>query len=373
MELKKIRLPFKIKKAILALGSQTKNTVCFAHGNFAYLGPLHPDLGAAVDFFSFEKTVKYFLKKRPKIIAYDLHPEYQSTKYALNLKPNTYHLIPIQHHHAHIASCMLENGLRNQRVIGVAFDGTGLGDDHRLWGAEFLLCDYKDFKRAGHLKEIPLLGQERAISEPLRIVFAWLYSIYKDKFFNLDLDWLKKMDKKKQQVLKNMYLSGFNSPLASSMGRLFDTVGCLVLGKSKVSQEAVLAVELEKVASHYPLSAVSYKFRMIKEKDNYILDPALMFKEVIRDLERKENKEKIAYRFHLTVAQMLKEMCLVLRKEKKTNQVVLSGGVFQNKLLLRLALDLLYQQGFRVFTHKKLSCSDSGISLGEVAVAKFRS
>lgn len=372
MEFKKIKLPFKIKKTVLALGSQTKNMVCFSQGNFAYLGPLHPDLSALGDFFSFEKTVKYFLKKRPKIIAYDLHPEYQSTKYALGLNAKRYTLCAIQHHHAHIASCMLENGLRNQGVIGVAFDGTGLGDGHRLWGAEFLFCDYKDFKRAGHLKEIPLLGGERAISEPIRVVFAWLYSIYKDKFFDLGLDLVKKMDKKTQQVLKNMYLSGFNSPLASSMGRLFDAVGSVVLGKSQVTQEAELAMELEKIAVRSPLSVISYKFRIIKEKDNYILDPTLTFKEVIVDLKRKEAKEKIAYRFHLTVAEMIKRMCLVLRKEKKINKVVLSGGVFQNKLLLRLALDLLYQEGFRVFMHKKLSCNDSGISLGQVAVANFR-
>lgn len=371
MKFKKIKLPFQIKKSILALGSQTKNTVCFAQGNFAYLSPLHPDLSAPGDFFSFEKTVKYFLKKGPRIIAYDLHPEYQSTKYALNLKPNTYHLIPIQHHHAHIASCMLENGLTNQRVIGAAFDGTGLGDNNSLWGAEFLVCDYKDFKRAAHLKEIPLLGQEMAILEPVRIVFAWLYSIYKDKFLNLDLDLVKKMDKKKWRVLKNMYLSGFNSPLASSMGRLFDTVGSLVLGKSKVTWEAELAMELEKIAKDYKRQATSYKFKIIRDKESYILDPLLMFKEIIGDLKAKEPKEKIAYRFHLTVAEMIRKMCSALRKENKINKVVLSGGVFQNNLLLRLTLDLLYQEVFQVFTHKKLSCNDSSISLGQVVVAHF--
>jgi hydrogenase maturation protein HypF len=353
----------------LALGSQTKNTVCFAQGNFAYLSPLHPDLSTPKGFSNFERIVKYFLKKRPKIIAYDLHLEYQSTKYALNLKPDTYHLIPIQHHHAHIASCMLENGLTNQRVIGAVFDGTGLGDNNRLWGAEFLRCDYKDFKRAAHLKEIPLLGSERAILEPVRIVFAWLYSIYKDKFFNLDLDLVKKMDKKKWRVLKNMYLSGFNSPLASSMGRLFDAVGSLVLGKSKVTWEAELAIELEKIAKDYKRQATSYKFKIIKDKDGYILDPLLMFKEIMGDLKDKEPQEKIAYRFHLTVAEMIRKMCSALRKENKINKVVLSGGVFQNNLLLRLTLDLLYKEVFRVFTHKKISCNDFGISLGQVAVA----
>ena len=173
MKLKKIKLPFKIKKPILALGPQTKNTVCFGEGNFAYLSPVYLDLSIPKDFSNFERTAKCFLKKRPKIIAYDLHPEYQSTKYALNLKPNTYHLIPIQHHHAHIASCMVENNLNNEKVIGVAFDGTGFGSNNNLWGAEFLIGNYRGFKRAAHLKEIPLLGGERAILEPARIAAVW--------------------------------------------------------------------------------------------------------------------------------------------------------------------------------------------------------
>ncbi|OGX19734.1 MAG: hypothetical protein A3K54_03495 [Omnitrophica WOR_2 bacterium RBG_13_44_8] len=364
MKFQKIKLPFKIKRPVLALGPQTKNRVCFARGNFAYLGPLHPDLTHPRDFFAFERSVKYFLKKKPGIIAYDLHPEYQSTKYALNLKPNAYQFIPIQHHHAHIASCMLENGLTRQKVIGVAFDGTGLGNDHRLWGAEFLVCDYKDFKRTAHLKEIPLLGAERAILEPIRIVFAW--------FFNLGPDLLKKIGLKEQRVLRQMYLSGFNSPLASSMGRLFDAAGSLVLARSKVTREGELALALERIAASYKGEALSYQFKITKDKEGYILDPLLVLKGIIQDLKAGEPKGKIAYRFHLTVARMIQKMCLILGKENKINKVVLSGGVFQNNLLLRLTLDLLYKEVFRVFTHEKVSPNDSGISLGQVAVANFK-
>jgi hydrogenase maturation protein HypF len=268
---------------------------------------------------------------------------------------------------------MAENGLKNQEVIGVAFDGTGLGGDNHLWGAEFFICNYKDFERKAHLREIPLLGQERAILEPLRLVMVWLYLLYRDKFFNLKLDLLKKMDKNKWQVLKNMYLSGFNSPLASSMGRLFDAVGSLVLGKDKVIQEAELAIQLERLAKSYKLQSASYKFKIIKDGNNYILDPLPMFKEIITDLKSRELKEKIAYRFDLTVAQMIKGVCLILRKENKINKVVLSGGVFQNNLLLGLTLDLLYKEIFHVFIHKDLSCNDSGISLGQVAIASFGS
>jgi hydrogenase maturation protein HypF len=372
MGLKKIRLSLKVKRPILAMGSHTKNTLCFVKDNFAYITSLHQDLSDPEDFLKFKKDVKHFLKKRPQIIAYDLHPEYQSTKYALSL-PTTYYLLPTQHHHAHIASCMLENGLKNQKVIGVAFDGTGLGPDNRLWGAEFLLCDYKGFKRRAHLREIPLLGGERAILEPWRLAAVWLYLAYKERFLDLGIDFVKGINKKKWQVLKKMYLSGFNSPLASSAGRLFDAVASLVLEKYKADFEADLAIELEKLATGYRLQATGYPFKIVKDREKYILDPLPIFKQIVLDLKARVPEEEIAYRFHLTVAQMIKRVCLILRKETRINKIILSGGVFKNNLLLRLSLDLLYQDGFSVFTHKQLSCSDCGISLGQAVIAKFRS
>jgi hydrogenase maturation protein HypF len=375
----KIQLPFKVKRPVLALGAHTKNTVCFIKDNFALLSAEHLDLNCPEDLLGFEKDVKYFLKKNPKIIAYDLHPEYQSTKYAisLNAKPASpagrrYTLHATQHHHAHIASCMAENGLKNQRVIGVSFDGTGLGQDNRIWGAEFLVCDYANFKRAAHLKEIPLLGGQQAIIEPARLTVAWLYLLYKDKFLDLDIDFVKKMEIKRWIVYKRLLLSGFNSPLASSMGRLFDAAGCLILAKHKVNFEAQLAIELERLATSYKLQATSYRFSLTRNKDKYILGPTPIFKQIILDLRFDTPKEKIAYRFHLSIAQMINKVCLILGKENRINTVVLSGGVFQNKLLLNLSLDLLYKYNFKVFTHKALSCNDSNISLGQAVIANYR-
>ena len=228
MKITEIKLPFKLKNAVLALGSQTKNTVCFAKGDKAWVSLTHKDLSAPKDLSDFEKDAEHFLKENPKIIAYDLHPEYQSTRFALSLSSKC-RLMPVQHHHAHIATCMAENGLKNQQVIGVAFDGTGLGVDNAVWGAEFLLCDYNKFSRAAHLKEIPLVGGERAILEPIRLACAWLD-------FDQSID--------KRQIFKKIFLSGINSPLASSMGRLFDAAASLVLGKRKASFEAELAIEL---------------------------------------------------------------------------------------------------------------------------------
>lgn len=370
MEVKTIRLPFRIKRAVLALGSQTKNAICFAKDNYAYLSRIHPDLNRRSDFFDFDKTVRYFLKKNPRIIAYDLHPEYQSTKYALSLHTK-YYLLPTQHHHAHIASCMAENNLNNKKIIGVAFDGTGLGDDHTFWGAEFFLCDYSRYQRIAHLKYIPLIGGEKAIRQPWRVAIVWLYLLYKQRLFDLKADFIKKIDKNKWSVLKKMYDADFNCPLASSMGRLFDGVASLVLNKPKVNFEAEAAIELEKLASSYKAEGASYRFKIIKEKNMLILDPGFVFKEVISDLKAKQSKERIAFRFHYTVAEMIKKVCLVLRNKTRINEVVLSGGVFQNKVLLKLSSDLLYEECFRVFSHKKLSSSDSSIALGEVVIANF--
>lgn len=358
MEFRKIILPFSFNKPVLALGSQVKNTVCLVKGSHAYISQTHQDLNNPKDFSAFEKDVKYLLRQRPKIIAYDLHPGYQSSRYIEHLPPNTCRLTPTQHHHAHIASCMADNGLKNQKVIGVAFDGTGLGEDNSLWGAEFMICDYKDFSRKIHLKEIPLIGGEAAIREPWRLLEAWC------SFKRAPAG----------RLLKKIYLSGVNSPLASSIGRLFDAAASLILSKPKADFEAELAIELEKTAQEFiSLSAHCYKFKITKNHGEHIIDPAAIFRQIDSALRKKTPRSKIAYQFHLTVAQMIRMSCLILRKETKINKVCFSGGVFQNTLLLKLSLDLLYKEGFMVFMHKQLPANDSGISLGEAMIANFRS
>ncbi len=372
MELKRIRLPFKSNKSVLALGSQTKNTTCFLKNQDAFIGPVHQNLANPDDLVKFEKGVKYFLKNKPQVIAYDLHPEYQSTKYIEKLSDFSFKFQAIQHHHAHIASCMAENNLKNQKVIGVAFDGTGLGNGNQIWGAEFLVCDYKNFKRKAHLREIPLVGQEAAILEPWRLTATWLYRLYRDKFLGLNIGFAEKINKNKWQVLKKMYLVNFNSPLASSMGRLFDAVASLVLEKYRANFEAELAIALEKLAAGHRPQGTNYRFELKKAKGIYIIDPALMFKDIISDIKKQITKEEIAYRFHLTVAKMIAKVSVRLRKETGIKKVVLSGGVFQNKLLLKLTLDLLYKHKFSVFIHKNLPPNDANISLGQAAIASFR-
>lgn len=371
MHVEKIKLPFKVNEPILALGGQAKNRLCFAKDNFAYLSQMHADLSNLNDFLDFEKDAKYFLKQKPGIIACDMHPEYQSTKYALNLTPNTYHLQPTQHHHAHIAACMVENGMRNQKVIGVAFDGTGFGLNNELWGGEFFICDYKNFTRKAHLKEIPLVGGEGAVLEPARLTAMWLYLIYGEKFLRFEIDFVNKLDKKRWGVLKKIYQSGVNSPMASSMGRLFDAAASLILAKYRINQEAELAMELEGLASQCRVQGAGCRVQIVKKGDGFILDPRPVFKSMVKDLENNVAKEKIAYYFHSAIAKMIVEVGVILRKESRINAVVLSGGVFQNKLLLSLAQELLAKEKFKVITHKGLSASDSSLALGQAAVANF--
>jgi hydrogenase maturation protein HypF len=380
MRLIKIPLPFKVKTPVLALGSHTKNTVCLIRGDSAYVSPVHQDLSTPKDFSDFVKHTKYFLKNKPRIITCDLHPEYQSTKYAHELAAvrcpclaGRQALSAVQHHHAHIAACMAEVGLKNRQVIGVAFDGTGLGSDGRIWGAEFLICDYKEFQRRAHLKEIPLLGGEQAVLEPWRLILAWLYQMYNDRALRFKIGPLRPIGSRQRKVLRKMYLSGFNAPLASSMGRLFDAVASLVLSQGKAHFEAELAIALEKAAQAHKSSRPSaYKFRITKVKDSYIIDPRPMFRQIIAALKTQSQKEEIAFRFHCTVAQMVSSTCSILRKESRINRIVLSGGVFQNKLLLKETLDLLYKDKFEVFIHTKLPCNDACVSLGQALVAYCR-
>lgn len=372
IRLQKIILPFKIRQSVLALGSQTKNTLCFAHDGSAFLSTIHADLLNPADLQAFKRTAAHFLKNHPKVIAYDLHPEYVSSRFVSQLKTAGCRLQAIQHHHAHIASCMADNNLANQKVIGVAFDGTGYGSDGTLWGAEFLVCDYTKFDRKAHLKYLPLLGAEKAIQQPWRLAAAWLYAIYQEKFLRLGIDFTKDISKKKWEMLERMYVLGFNSPLASSMGRLFDAVATLVLGKYEVQREGELAVELEKIAVRHRLPVSAYRFRIRQQEDAYIVDPSPMFTQIITDIKHDEPKAAIAKRFHITVAQMIHRVCTMVRKECGIDRVVLSGGVFQNKLLLGQSLDLLYREHFTVFVHRKLSCNDSGISLGQAVIASLK-
>ncbi len=363
-------LPFRVKLPVLAMGSQRKNTVCFARGDRVRMSPVYQDLSCADDFFGFEKTVAHFLKQRPGLIAHDLHPEYTATKYALSL-PQGHTRVAVQHHHAHIAACMAENGLKDQKVIGVAFDGTGWGSDATLWGGEFLICNYARSRRVAHLKAVPLLGYESALRQPWKLAGLWLYLAYADKFLDLGIEFTRKINRRKWELLKKMYLSSPDIPLTSSMGRLFDALASIVSGRYKTDREAQLAVALETIARRNVRRAAAYPFILKDTPYDLVLDPLPMIKNVVADVKAGIAKERIAWRIHFSVAHMIRAACRAVRARYGLKKAVLAGGVFQNRLLLELTLPLLDADGFEVFTHQKLASNDSSLSLGQIAVAGF--
>ncbi len=368
----RIDLAFKAREPILAFGSQTKNTVCFIEKDKAFVSSVKADLDNPQDRLSFEEEAKKLIKKHPKILAYDLHPGYYSSEYAVAFSARKYVLSPIQHHHAHIASCMAENFFTNQRVIGVAFDGTGLGVDGKIWGGEFLVGDYSGFSRRAHVREVLLLGGESAVLEPARLVFYWLRIMKQGGISYI----MRKIGYRKVKYLEELYQKHIYSYPASSMGRLFDAVAALIMRCSFSRFEGELPMRLESLALAYQAGLKEdkrprYKLNIIKGRC-YIIDPVSLFKALLIDIKKGVPHEEMAYYFHQAVALLIKNMSIILREETGIRKVVLSGGVFQNRLLFSMAEALLRGNGFSVYSHNKLSASDSSLSLGQAAVANFR-
>lgn len=369
-DFKIIKLPIKAKNDLLACGADLKNTFALVNKDKMYVSSINGDLENLDNFLGYERNIGAAIKGlniRPRLIYCDMHPEYFSSKFAFSFAQK--YKLPvefIQHHHAHLASCMFENG-ETGKGIGVAFDGTGYGADGNLWGAEFLKFDYKNFKRLAQLKYVPLAGKDKSILEPWRLAATWLYSIYKDKLWDLKIDFIKRINRKKWFVIKQMLGKDINSPLSSSIGRLFDAVSALIGIKNVVEYEAQAAIELEQEARQfYPQNLPSYKFK-IEKKDNLIINPEAIFPQIIADLKNKEEVGKIALKFHYTVAQIVKEVCLLIRKKERLNKVFLSGGVFQNQILIEKAVELLKKEDFKVFKHS-VSPNDSCISIGQAII-----
>jgi len=375
---------------ILAVGGHSKNTFAIAKGNEVILSHHIGDMENAETYNSFVNGIEHFKKLfevEPKIIAHDLHPDYLSTQYAKNLSTprlprfggQVYPLlstVSVQHHHAHIASVMADNLLDNRKVIGIAFDGTGLGLDGKLWGGEFLVADYKEFKRIAHFKYVSLPGGEKAIKEPWRVAFSYLYSIFGNELWKLDINFIKKLDKKKSRVLQKMIDTGVNVPLTSSIGRLFDTVASLIGIRDTVNYEGQAAVELEMIMDDGRWTmddGRKYQYEIKKDRDTYIIDTDETIKGIIEDLENKEPKEIISLKFHNTIVELIVDMSKKIRKDTGLKDIALGGGVFQNMSLLTNAYNGLKKAGFKVYIHEKVPTNDGGLSLGQTVIALYRS
>jgi hydrogenase maturation protein HypF len=350
--------------SVLAVGGELKNTFCLTKGNRFFISPHIGDLENVETLQSFEDGIRHYKELfdiAPAVVAHDLHPGYLSTQYAQTLDNMV--KVPVQHHHAHIAACMAENNLSGE-VIGVAFDGTGYGEDGAIWGGEFFTGDCGHFGRAAHLEYFRLPGSEAAVREPWRAAAACLYQA------GYDLTCLKGVEEEKRLFLKGMLEKSFNSPLTSSMGRLFDAVAALAGIRLVNRFEGQAAIELEHAAAGK--TGASYRYSLQKKEGLYTIGFREMIGEIMDDVSAGTAQSAISGRFHGTVACMVEEVCCRIRKEKGPDRVVLSGGVFQNMLLLATCMNKLEMQGFKVYIHRKVPANDGGISLGQAVIAMAR-
>lgn len=358
--MKKYKLPFKVKSAILACGADLKGAFALAKGSEAYLFDGFGDLADLDNFTRYEKAIRQAVKKlhiKPAVVACDMHPGYFSTRFAKDYTMYDVRctMYEIQHHEAHIASAILDNAIKGA-VLGVAFDGTGYGTDGNIWGGEFFSGNVKKMDRVYHLDYVPMPGGEKVIAEPWRMAASFLYYVFGNGFLKQKIDFVKHTDKKKWRVLKEMIERKINSPLTSSMGRLFDSVSSLVLNKRIALFEAELPIELERCADPDIYGHYNY--------DN----SATMIKDIVSDLKRNIQMPVISAKFHNTIAYLI----LRIAKKVQAKSVVLSGGVFQNKLLTGRTIELLDKNGFTVYTHSNVETSDSGIPVGQITIVNER-
>ena len=351
---------------ILACGAELKNTVCLTKKNQAFLSQHIGDLEnlSAYEFFiSTIEHMKQLLDISPEIVAHDLHPDYLSTRYAEELKDIK--KIQVQHHHAHIVSCMAEN-LIDGPVIGLSFDGTGYGADGNIWGGEILVADHKTYRRAAHLSYTPMPGGAAAVKEPWRMAVSYLYDAFGDAFMDLDLPILKGIDEKRIKILVEMIQKKVNSPDTSSLGRLFDGIAAMIGIRNHVSFEGQAAMELEMLAEK--TIAATYDYDWVSGDVHRVLVQPII-RGVVNDMQKGVDPSEISGKFHSTLVRMFSELCEIIGKETGLNRVVLSGGVFQNSFLLTGLIQTLTRNNFQVFTHTLVPPNDGGIALGQAMVA----
>jgi len=369
-----IRLPFHAQE-VLACGAELKNTFCITKDEYAFISQHIGDLDNLETLDHFEKVLDHYKKLfrlNPRIIVCDQHPDYLSSRYAQELKTanDDLKVISVQHHHAHIVSCVTENKVAPP-VLGVAFDGTGYGEDGSIWGGEFLVVDYGKFQRLGHLEYIPMPGGENAIKKPFRMTISYLAKLLGEQTFSQRLTFLKTIAESELELIKKQIEKGINAPLTSSCGRLFDGVSALLNIRNEVDYEGQAAIELEMIAGEGKDTGKRYPFEICEENGIKIVRLQKIFAAILEDVEHGVSKTEISSCFHHSVAQMVARMCQNLARDIGINKVVLSGGVFQNRLLLRLTSFYLERAGLSVITHRELPTNDGGISLGQAIIGNF--
>ncbi len=371
-----IKVGINAKKCVLAVGGHSKNTFCFLKGNDGIISHHIGDLENLEALSAFEEGVEHYKKIfycQPQVIACDMHPNYASTNFAREYsKKNSLPLIPVQHHHAHIVSLIAERGLDlNKKFIGVAFDGSGFGSDGNIWGGEFLIVSQAEFKRAAHFRYVHLPGGEAAIKEPWRMALSYIYEVYGDNCIPITCQILKNwVRSEKIHLVKKLIKKGINSPLTSSVGRLFDAVATILGVRERINHEGQAAIELEMLSLRKKDSV--YPFEITEQGDGFVVDARPLIEAILVENKRKVEPQVIATRFHWSVSSIILDVCKILRKRWGLNQVALSGGVFQNTLLVRQVVYLLTSSNFEVFLPKLLPPNDGGISLGQAVIAHYQ-
>ncbi len=378
--------------SVLACGGELKNVFCLNKGDMFYLSHHIGDLENDSTNRAFTGGVEHFKRLfeiEPGYIAHDLHPGYYSTQYALEQGPDR--KTGIQHHKAHIASCMAENGLSGE-VIGVSFDGTGYGEDGGIWGGEFFKGGYYGFERAGHLQYVMMPGGDSAVKHPWRMALGYLYSCGMADAAGMNaesrcgnsrrpdgtgcgdkmvLDGINRGD---IEFTVGMLDRKLNCPETSSAGRFFDAVSALLGIRTGISYEGQAAIELEYYAVQD--GAMPYDVELYRPggeegrtKAPFVVKTDTVIKQILRELSQGCGREHISSRFHKTVAEIILRGCQAIRGESGLNRAVLSGGVFQNITLLNSSVELLEQNGFEVYIHSQVPANDGGISLGQAMMA----
>jgi hydrogenase maturation protein HypF len=350
---------------IIAFGAELTNCFCVGKKQNAYLSQHIGDLQGIETVQFYEETLSRFInlfRIRPSLVVVDMHPAYISTRHGMDMRDLP--LIKVQHHHAHIASCMAENFL-DEKVIGVAFDGTGYGPDGNIWGSEFLICDLNDFERITHFDYIPLPGGDSATEEPWRIAVSYLYKVYGSEFLNLNLGVIKNTDSEKIRMIVQMIDKKINCPLTSGAGRLFDCVASLID-----------LVQLASFQAEGPMRLESLTIQGCTDSYAFNSGQTICFDETIRgivtDVLNGVEKVTIASKFHNTIILAIFDNVNAIRKKSGINKVVLSGGVFQNRYLSEGTMDLLLKNNFEVYSHSTVPANDGGLALGQLAVASKR-
>lgn len=374
--------PYTPTPHLLAVGAHLKNTIAFSIDQQVFISQHIGDLDTVLAFEAFQQAITSFqqiYELQPTAIACDLHPDYRSTQFAHQLADQLkIPVIPVQHHYAHVLSCMAENQLEGS-VLGIAWDGTGYGLDGTIWGGEFLYITNTTCQRVAHLRSFRLPGGDKAVKEPRRSAIGLLYELFGDQVFEMKaLGSIQTFSSQELKILKTMLNNNLNTPITSSAGRLFDAIASIIGLRQQTQFEGQAAIELEfaidnvKTDAYYPFEIQSAnspisleKSEILDRSDPIIIDWAATVQNILMDSEFGLSISSISAKFHNTLI----EMMMAVAKHIGEERVILTGGCFQNKYLTERAIQRLGAEGFRPYWHQQIPPNDGGIALGQIMAA----